>query len=452
MSYRYLLKYYKKPEAAHSAGSERVSQVAAKLGAFEISFKALSIEEGNVIASDNEDLTILDRCMLFKKADGNDDYFNRFHATLSEKQKQQVRDDPALNKIAFKTEEDSSDSVKKALELSMSRLSIDLGEQDQQWKLIKLLMQYGAPFDDTDENGKSLLHHAAESGLSEMINWLAKKMANVNLRDKNELTPFHDLARKQGVGPALQLLVCGGDYQCKTSSGLTPAHVAMANGNIDLFELLEALGIDVRSYSKHAGSIVDAGFLNERSMKYLQERQLITNVNINMPEAIKNIILTDNPEAFELLTPLGFHKDYDVGEGVTALVFAAFHKKTNTMAYLITSQAELGFDGPNELNPLIISINKGNINGCKLLLSKFLEKYDNTRNEELFLLAAASGYVDVVRMLEMVGIVGSEPKQRPRSKSVNSGADNYIKFFANNKEKSAQDDSVYITRRNSFSA
>jgi ankyrin repeat protein len=81
--------------------------------------------------------------------------------------------------------------------------------------------------DWSDENGRSLLHHAAASQYSETTGYvfqLARLARDVNVRDGEGATPLHHAA---GAGGAIGALILqGADLNAKTYKGDTPLHWA----------------------------------------------------------------------------------------------------------------------------------------------------------------------------------------------------------------------------------
>ena len=408
-------------------GAEGVSETAAKYGAFHLSLKTLAIEGRSALEEDSDGFSILDRCALHQ----DEDYFEAFHETLTAEQKQteshlDVKIIYALihhgltkeMNIGFPGTPEEIDQAMKIVgetlptfleSLVTNTYKKSTDEIMNAWKTLEFLSQlFPECTHFVDDDGKSLLHHAAENGQIAMMNWCAYNMTDVNAADKDGLTPFHYLAKNQGPLVARQFISHGGDYQIKDLKlGSTPAHIAIIHGNIELFEFFTSLGINLEDDSSQYGSVIDAAFLGQtdRSIHYLQSRGLITEKTLHSEKAIINSIAADNSEYLEKLKPFGFYKDYIFSDGSTPIENAARLNKNKVIAYLIENGAFVDFNALSANNPLEIVINNGNVNATLLLLNKLFEEENPEKEAEIFLLAAASGHVAIVKLMIELGML-----------------------------------------------
>jgi ankyrin repeat protein len=84
-----------------------------------------------------------------------------------------------------------------------------------------------SPLDETDINGQTALHIAAEHGNNLFIDLILKKGGNPNLKDNNGKTPLHIAAQKGYIECVKSLLNGGADPSLSDNNGSTPLHLAI---------------------------------------------------------------------------------------------------------------------------------------------------------------------------------------------------------------------------------
>lgn len=131
--------------------------------------------------------------------------------------------------------------------------------QKAAWKgdlsLVKWSIEIGTSVDQPcDFNRWTALHAAAHKGRVEIAEFLLKKGANVNVKDKDGYTPLHNTAdsflkgfpRKRTEVDrnriAALLLTYGANVNATTNIGDTPLHRAALTNNVGLVQLLLANG------------------------------------------------------------------------------------------------------------------------------------------------------------------------------------------------------------------
>jgi len=118
-------------------------------------------------------------------------------------------------------------------------------------KALKLI-QKGANPNFPVENGKTLLHLAAEMGDSDAINDLFLQGASHAVKDMYSRTPIHYAAFNAGEDAFSLLLLHGADLDAKSMSGSTALHFAAFNSNSKVFE-------KVLNHFKDANVVDDEG-------------------------------------------------------------------------------------------------------------------------------------------------------------------------------------------------
>ncbi|WKZ48702.1 MAG: ankyrin repeat domain-containing protein [Anaerolineales bacterium] len=125
-------------------------------------------------------------------------------------------------------------------------------ERDKFIQIATILLQSGADVNSLDKSLLSSLHHAAILGDREIVTFLVKNGANINLRGAKGFTPLHwalcanietrDIQKHLDVIEAL--INFGADVTAKTQSGETPLVVSNRYnpGRSQLLQLLKNFG------------------------------------------------------------------------------------------------------------------------------------------------------------------------------------------------------------------
>ena len=87
---------------------------------------------------------------------------------------------------------------------------------------VKKYLDEGVPVDLTDEEGWSLLHHAAAVGQVQVINLLCEKGCRVDLVDNEGRTPLHYAATNGDIETIRLLIVMGSNVNSVDNEGNTP--------------------------------------------------------------------------------------------------------------------------------------------------------------------------------------------------------------------------------------
>ena len=113
--------------------------------------------------------------------------------------------------------------------------------------IVKKFLDEGVPVDLTDEEGWSLLHHAAALGQVEVINLLREKGCRVDLIDNEGRTPLHYAATNGDIETIRLLIMMGSNVNSVDNEGNTPLKWSvMCEQNAAIEEL-----------TKHGGTIDD---------------------------------------------------------------------------------------------------------------------------------------------------------------------------------------------------
>lgn len=105
----------------------------------------------------------------------------------------------------------------------------------------------GVDVNQTDSQGWTALHVAAQSGALEVMAELLAAKASVNVKDKSGWTPLHLAAQTDHEDAVSKLLSNGADVNAKNSDGWTPLHCAAANNFPKIIVKLLDKGADVNA-------------------------------------------------------------------------------------------------------------------------------------------------------------------------------------------------------------
>ncbi|GAB1603886.1 hypothetical protein Ahia01_000669900, partial [Argonauta hians] len=125
-----------------------------------------------------------------------------------------------------------------------------------QLSAVKMLINNSALCHDFDLGGSSPLHYAVDNGRCELIEWIIKNGADVNIRDKvTGWTPLIRCASLSGKKMvALTLIRNGANVNIQDNSGKTCLMVAVLNGHQPLVETLLLNNANVKILNKNGHS------------------------------------------------------------------------------------------------------------------------------------------------------------------------------------------------------
>jgi hypothetical protein len=109
-------------------------------------------------------------------------------------------------------------------------------------EVMELLLSYGASVDNVTGNGRTALHHAAQYGIPEAVDFLIRGDAFASAKDKDGWTPLHFAARA-GSQRAVEILLASDiDVDAKDTEGRTPLHIAAGTDEVAVAKVLLAYG------------------------------------------------------------------------------------------------------------------------------------------------------------------------------------------------------------------
>jgi cytohesin len=124
--------------------------------------------------------------------------------------------------------------------------SARLGHQD----IVELLVESGAEVNALNQSNSSALFDATECHHSNIVEYLLSHGAKVNLRDTEGWTPLLRAFQRSGGDDVVSVLLAyGADVNVRHNRGYSPLHIAVAQKNKKIVELLLSSGAREVLYS-----------------------------------------------------------------------------------------------------------------------------------------------------------------------------------------------------------
>lgn len=150
-----------------------------------------------------------------------------------------------LENIKFK---DREQILRKAFNIIKDNRAIDIRDFSEMIEEFKRDSNESITLNSLDENGKTLLHYAAEKGDQETICMLVESGAEINIKNKLGETPLHFLTHLENGTKMIEYLLNKGAYiESRTNAGNTPLHNACYFGNAEAFKILLKRGANTQA-------------------------------------------------------------------------------------------------------------------------------------------------------------------------------------------------------------
>lgn len=234
--------------------------------------------------------------------------------------------------------------------------------------------------------GRTLVHIAASSGNSPILNYVFEKMKNsssyINNGDDRGFTPLMYATISESTHSDLKLLVShGADVNARNGEGASSLHFAAGDGSISRMEVLCDAGADINVQSKSGAPIHwAAGKARADAIKFLIDRK--ADINATSPEGLPAVIMASVSgcnEGVKYLVEAGADIGALVSGNLTALHICAEHGLDKAVEAMVATET-----------------------GRKCCL------IETTDGNKPIHLAAMSEYRDIVRMLIPVSELPAE--------------------------------------------
>ncbi|XP_064646401.1 serine/threonine-protein phosphatase 6 regulatory ankyrin repeat subunit B-like [Lineus longissimus] len=331
---------------------------------------------------------------------------------------------------------------------SISLLALLLLSLKGNLDMFKHLISLGADVNATDENGLNVMHMAALSSNTDLVDYLVNSLgldvncrigndstpllfsswesnldmfkhlislgADVKATDKNGLNVMHWAARSSNTDLVDYLVnSLGLDVNCRTGDNRTPLLFSSLKGNLDMFKHLISLGADVKATDKNGLNVMHMASQSSNTdlVDYLVN-SLGLDVNCRTGDNRTPLLfssLKGNLDMFKHLISLGADVNATDKNGLSVMHMASRSSNTDLVDYLVNSlRLDVNCRAGDDSTPLLISSSKGNLDMFKHLIS--LGADVNTTDKKglnVLHMAALSSSTDLV---DYLGSLGVNPK------------------------------------------
>lgn len=214
-------------------------------------------------------------------------------------------------------------------------------------------------------SGRYPIHDAVAFELETVLQALIDAGADVNVKDKEQLTPIHHAARFD-VKIALEPLIQGGasivDGDGKHDS--PPLAWAAQAGHVEVVTELLARGAPVNAKSRDQSTplyFASGNGHTEIVTILLAAGEEIDAKGPKEETPLHYAAYNNHPDVIRILTDAGADKEAVNSDGATPLLFATTHEKTEGAIALITAGANTEAVDTHERTPLLIASQAGNV-------------------------------------------------------------------------------------------
>ena len=130
-------------------------------------------------------------------------------------------------------------------------------------EILVLLLKYGADVNAAHANGSTALHLTAERGHVTIGRILLQAGADVKAQTRDGVTPLYLAAERGAETIACELLDYGAEIDAADEEGLTPLHVAVKEKHCALVYTFLDIGADVNAKSNDGGTAIDFAMENK---------------------------------------------------------------------------------------------------------------------------------------------------------------------------------------------
>jgi ankyrin repeat protein len=263
-----------------------------------------------------------------------------------------------------------------------------------------------------DDSGRTPLHHAIEAGHLEIVRFLLKQGAKIDMSRSDKSTPCH-IAAATGNVEVLRLLLGRGEkgpcLKALNDQGSTPLHLAAAGGHAKAVDYLLSVGAPVNSRRSYGNTPMHYAVINGHSDVVdllLKGKADINHYNNRGSSVLHFASSRGHIDLVQKFCELGMDTNLSQNDGNTALHFAATHGHLDIVNMLIDPYGA-DADGQNALGntSLHCAASSGNIAVVRTLVERGHASFAEAQNSGCTPLhfAAKEGCDEVCRYLVSVG-------------------------------------------------
>jgi ankyrin repeat protein len=315
---------------------------------------------------------------------------------------------------------------------------------------VKLLLKSNIELlNKKDKNGKTILHHAIETGNNNIAEFIIRQGADLNLKDEDNDSPLHYAASLGNLDIIKMLIERGatsineGGYQ-----KITPLHYAcmeghpqvvnflldkganieareahertpllavgagLKKGNIEIVKILVERGADINAVSitKHTTLTLAAWRGYKDIVNYLIDKKAVI-LEPNLEEALLNAVRNNLVYLYNYVLERGLNLTEMKNKYPLLIHYASVGGSTKIVESLIKHGFDLNKKDENGWTPFHYAASKGKIEIIRYLIKKDVDKNArNMKGETAYNLAVFQEYRDVAVCLKNAGVDSIPPK------------------------------------------
>ncbi|MFT4553702.1 MAG: ankyrin repeat protein/serine/threonine protein kinase [Chlamydiales bacterium] len=261
-------------------------------------------------------------------------------------------------------------------------------------KVVDKILEMGlVEVNEEGEDGRSVLHNAAEFGDISLIQNLLLHGADINKKNHARMTPV-DLAIKLGrikvaeaiVGmPIIEwaildgrhselgmLVDLGADINAKNDQGYTAAHLATEEGNLELLKRIAVLGADFEKRDKDGLGVAHLAVINnhEHILSYLKIISAKMNLQDNEGKApIHYAAELGHYRSLEAFFNSIQHLEIRDTHGYRPIHYAAIEGRVDVVRLLLERGSEINPQERNQATPLHLASMDSSAETCSFLIN-----------------------------------------------------------------------------------
>lgn len=323
-------------------------------------------------------------------------------------------------------------------ELSLALFAACCGNSIAYGKLVKQLLDNGAPIESTENLVEeellelygddvvdllklkpTLMHIAAQFGFGDTIKVLKEKGLDINAALPDGYTPLHLAVRNVDESSARALIDLKCDVDAETPNGHTPMNEAFIRGHDSLIRQFHYSGKD-----RLKNLTMDGNLSVLFAAACTGEKQIISTVAVPLNDYRGNSVHDPWPPLAEVAAQGNLEtvrylveNKADVNQsglsGWTALHFAVLFYHEEIVTYLLSKEADVNCTTSNKLTPLHLAAENGYTELVHILLDKGAKAEALTSQGEFpMTLAAKNGHYHLLQYFLEEGIELPLPKER----------------------------------------
>lgn len=319
----------------------------------------------------------------------------------------------------FKKTKDSFffDSLNKLVDINFRTIlgtPAEYAVRNKCGELAKKLIEHGADIKSTGKDGTALLHIAADNGDKEMIEYLIGKGIPVNIRDKEDETPFMRAVLGDHRDAVLLLYKLGAKINVQGRDGMTPLMLALINKNLAISSWLIKCNADLYpSNSEGRAALRYAAMLGNTAIMDLMLKAGEANPNKrdnNYVTPLMTAARSGTIEAVKKLLDSGAELESGDDGDRTPLMYAASASNREMLNLLLLRGANIDAKDKDGLTPLMYAVIYEQGANAKLLIQKGANIFDTDKAGENVLHIAAKNYTQAsLNMSDLLMDYGAQP-------------------------------------------